>query len=218
MNFSHTLHDLPTLADGSSPRGSWENIDQVWVAARPYLRTRANDVHLPLSFHFAELLLDHHPEADPLVTRLATMLHDTGWARVDEERIISEGFRSDNAMQSDIRVLHEIEGCNIAREILPPLGYSYQVVDAVCDIIDGHDTDPQHSSIEDAIMRDADRLWRFQPTGMAFSALWFGKTPQEIRLRLEDTIYHQLVTEEAKIMAEIELARSIELLKLDIIQ
>ncbi len=218
MNFTHTLNDLPTLADGSSPQGTWENVDAVWVAARPYLRTRANDVHLPLSFHFAELLLDHHPEADPLVTRLATMLHDTGWARVDEERIISEGFRSDNAMQSDIRVLHEIEGCNIAREILPPLGYSDEVVTAVCDIIDGHDTDPQHSSIEDAIMRDADRLWRFQPTGMAYSALWFGKTPQEIRLRLEDTIYHQLVTDEAKIMAEIELARSIELLKLDIIE
>ena len=218
MDFTTTLTDRPTLANGASPRGDWDNLDAVWEAARPFLRTRANDVHLPLSLNFAELILDEHPEADALVTRLATMLHDTGWARVDEERIISEGFRSDNAMQSDIRVQHEIEGCNIAREILPPLGYSAEVVDAVCDIIDGHDTDPQHNGVEDAIMRDADRLWRFQPTGMAYSALWFGKTPQEIRLRLEDTIYHQLITPEAREIAQIELARSIELLKLDVIQ
>lgn len=218
MDFTTTLTDRPALANGASPRGEWDNLDAVWKAARPFLRTRANDVHLPLSLIFAELILDEHPEADALVTRLATMLHDTGWARVDEERIISEGFRSDNAMQSDIRVQHEIEGCNIAREILPPLGYSAEVVDAVCDIIDGHDTDPEHNGIEDAIMRDADRLWRFQPTGMAYSALWFGKTPQEIRLRLEDTIYHQLITPEAQEIAQIELARSIELLKLDVIQ
>lgn len=218
MEFTHTLNDFPALANGASPRGSWENLDAVWVAARPYLRTRANDVHLPLSFTFAELLLDYHPEANALVTRLATLLHDTGWARVDEDRIISEGFRSENAMQSDIRILHEQEGCKIARELLPPLGYSAEVVEAVCDIIDGHDSDPNHNGIEDAIMRDADRLWRFQPTGMAYSALWFGKTPQEIRLRLEDTIYEQLITPEARAIAEIELARSIELLKLDVIQ
>lgn len=218
MEYTHALHDFPTLANGASPRGSWDNLDAVWVAARPFLRSRANDVHLPLSFNFAELLLDDHPEADSLVTRLATLLHDTGWSRVDEERIISEGFRSENAMQSDVRILHEKEGCNIAREILPPLGYSERVVEAVCDIIDGHDSDPNHNGIEDAIMRDADRLWRFQPTGMAYSALWFGKTPQEIRLRLEDTIYEQLITDEARAIAEIELARSIELLKLDVIQ
>lgn len=218
MEFTHTATDIATLAYGGSPRGTWASVDAVWQAARPFLRTRANDIHLPLSFHFAELLLDHHPEADALVTRLAILLHDTGWARVDEERIISEGFRSENPMQSDIRVLHEEEGCNIAREILPPLGYSTEVIEAVCAIIDGHDTDPQHSGIEDAIVRDADRLWRFQPTGMAFSALWFGKTPQEIRLRLEDTIYEQLITPEARVIAEIELARSIELLKLDVIQ
>lgn len=218
MDSRNTITSRPALANGSSPQGNWENLDRVWEAARPYLRTRANDVHLPLSLNFAELILDSYPKADSLVTRLATMLHDTGWSKVDQERIISEGFRSENAMQSDIRIQHEIEGCNIAREILPPLGYSEEIVEAVCQIIDGHDTDPNHNGIEDAIMRDADRLWRFQPTGMAYSALWFDKTPQEIRIRLEDTIFHQLITPEAREIAQIELARSVELLKLDIIQ
>lgn len=218
MEYTHTLNSIATLANGASPRGDWDDVDAVWVAVRPYLRARANDIHLPLSFAFAELLLDHHPEADALVTRLAILLHDTGWARVDEEQILSEGFRSDNFMTSDIRVLHEIEGCNIAREVLPPLGYSDTVVEAVCTIIDGHDTNPECDGIEDAIVRDADRLWRFQPTGMAFSAVWFDKTPQEIRLRLEDTIYAQLITDEARAIAEVELARTIELLKLDVIQ
>lgn len=218
MDSKHTIASRPALANGASPQGNWESLDKVWEAARPYLRTRANDVHLPLSLNFAELILDSYPDADSLVTRLATMLHDTGWAKVNQERIISEGFRSENAIQSDIRFQHEIEGCKIAREILPPLGFADKVVEEVCKIIDGHDTDPNHNGIEDAIMRDADRLWRFQPTGMAYSALWFDKTPQEIRVRLEDTIYHQLITKEAREIAQIELDRSIELLKLDIIQ
>lgn len=218
MEYTHTLNSMATLANGASPQGEYSDLDAVWLAVRPYLRTRANDIHLPLSFNFAELLLDHHQEADAVVTRLAILLHDTGWARVDEKRILSEGFRSDNFMTSDIRVLHEIEGCNIAREVLPPLGYGAEIVEAVCCIIDGHDTDPKHDGIEDAIVRDADRLWRFQPTGMAFSAVWFDKTPQQIRLRLEDTIYPQLITDEARTIAEIELARTIELLKLDVIQ
>ena len=59
MEYTHVLGDIPTLANGASPRGEWENLDAVWVAVRPYLRTRANDIHLPLSFNFAELLLDH---------------------------------------------------------------------------------------------------------------------------------------------------------------
>ena len=65
---------------------------QAWAAARPYMRARKNDVHIPLSFGTRERLLERHPEADADVVLLAIMFHDTGWAVIDEERIFREGF------------------------------------------------------------------------------------------------------------------------------
>ena len=44
---------------------------EVWAAARPYMRARKNDVHIPLSFGYAQRLLEQHPEADADVVLLA---------------------------------------------------------------------------------------------------------------------------------------------------
>ena len=217
MDYEYSIQDVPTLGNGHLAKGKWENLDALWRAAEPFTRVRANDVHLPLSVHYAELLLDEHPEADALVTRIAILLHDTGWARVDEEKIMSEGFQTADWQQSDIRIQHEIEGCNIAREILPGLGYDDVLIGRVTAIIDGHDTRVEHYSIEDALVRDADRLWRFAPTGLAFSALWFDQTPNQIRAKLESDIYPQLVTEAARRIAQAELSFSIKLLQLDVL-
>lgn len=68
------------------------DLDPIWRAIVAESRTRANDIHLPISFAFAERLCDAYPDADALVVRVAILLHDTGWARVDETRILSEGF------------------------------------------------------------------------------------------------------------------------------
>ncbi|MCA0216433.1 MAG: HD domain-containing protein [Actinobacteria bacterium] len=207
---------IRTLASGFSPDGDWPSLDDVWRAAEPALRARSNDIHTPLSFAFAELLLETHPEADPLVVRVAILLHDSGWSRVDESKIISEGFRGD-WRTSDVRYLHELEGCNIAREILPGLGYEDAFITRVTDIIDGHDTRLQHHSIEDALVRDADRLWRFTPTGIGLASGWFGKTPSQYHEQLKTGTFRELITDSAREIAAAELARSVELLKLDVI-
>ncbi len=213
---SSPTETVNTLASGYSPRGAWTSLDDLWRAAAPSLRARSNDIHTPLSLLFAELVLESHPEADPLVTRVAILLHDSGWSRVDASKIISEGFRGD-WRTSDVRYLHELEGCNIARELLPDLGYDDEFITKVTDIIDGHDTRLEHHSIEDAIVRDADRLWRFTPTGIGLASGWFGKTPREYRDQLETGTYPELITDKARELATAELARSVELLKLDVI-
>jgi len=205
-----------TLAMGDSPRNEGPSLDALWRAAAPALRARSNDIHTPLSLAFAELLLEAHPEADPLVVRVAILLHDSGWSRVDESRIFSEGFSGD-WRTSDVRYLHEHEGCNIAREILPGLGYDDEFITRVTDIIDGHDTRLEHHSIEDALVRDADRLWRFTPTGIGLASGWFRKTPSEYREQLETRTFPELITDRARELATAELVRSIELLKLDVI-
>jgi len=213
---SYTLETVDTLAGGKDPKGQWSNMDALWKAVEEPLRSRGNDIHTPLSFAFAEFLLDAHPEADALVVRTAILLHDTGWSRCDESKIFTEGFQGD-WRKSDIRVLHEKEGCNIAREVLPGLGYDEAMIKKVTDIIDGHDTRMESYSIEDSLVRDADRLWRFTPAGIALASGWFKKTPSQYRLQLENGTYPELITETARALASAELARSIHLLKLDVI-
>ena len=193
------------------------DLDPVWSAVVPETRTRSNDVHLPISLAYAERLCDAYPEANRLLVRVAILLHDTGWGRVDEERILAEGFTGD-WRKAAIRYEHEKQGCIIAREVLPPLGYDELFVDAVVAIVDGHDTRKEAKSLEDALVRDADRLWRFDHAGIALASGWFGMDPATYCDRLASEIVPELLTEAAVAMARADLARSQALLKTGVLR
>lgn len=193
------------------------DLDPIWAAVEPETRTRGNDIHLPMSLAYAERLCAAYPQADALLVRVAVLLHDTGWARVDESRIISEGFTGD-WRKAAIRYEHEKQGCLIAEEVLPGLGYSEDFVSEVCAIIDGHDTRPEAHSLEDALMRDADRLWRFEVPGIALASSWFGMTPAQYTDRLETEIVPELLTVAGVDMAMAALLRSRALLKTAVVR
>ena len=59
----------------------------VFQAAEKYMRVRKNDVHIPISFHYAMRLADRYPDADRLLVGVAIILHDIGWYSIDEEDI-----------------------------------------------------------------------------------------------------------------------------------
>ena len=187
-------------------------LEALWAAVVPETRARGNDIHLPISLSFARRLCDAYPEADRTLVLVSTLLHDTGWAHVDQEKIISDGFRGD-WRKADIRYEHEREGCLVARRVLPPLGYDGQFIDEVCKIIDGHDTRPHEYTLEDALLRDADRLWRFTYAGIALASGWFGQDPAAYTDRLETEIIPELITQAAVDMATADLARSRALLR-----
>ena len=153
--------------------------DPVWRAAEPYLRARKNDVHVPLSFGWAVKLLGHFPQADPDICLLAILLHDIGWSAIDMDTIIAEGFRGDNILQSDVRYRHEAEGVRLAAPLLLATGWGDGVVAQVCEIIDGHDTRPDPRHLNDRIVRDADKLWRYEVAGTSVGCDWFGETPAQ---------------------------------------
>jgi hypothetical protein len=194
-----------------------DDLDPVWKSVVPETRTRGNDIHLPISLAYAERLCRAHPDADTLLVRVAILLHDTGWGRVDESRIISEGFGGD-WRKAAIRFEHEKQGCIIAREVLPPLGYDEAFVDDVCAIIDGHDTRHEAYTLEDAMVRDADRLWRFDPAGIALASGWFGMDPAVYTDRLRAEIIPELLTEAGIAMATAALDRSTALLRTDVLR
>jgi len=191
--------------------------DALWKAIEPETRTRANDVHLPVSTAYASRLCDAYPEADRELVLAAIILHDTGWAHVDEDRIISEGFSS-NWRKATIRFEHEAEGCEVARRVLPELGYSADFVEKVCEIIDGHDTRQVAYSLEDALVRDSDRLWRFDRAGIMASSSWFGMAISDYVDRLQREIIPELITDAAHQMATADLARAAALLRTEVIR
>ena len=192
-------------------------LERLWEAIVPETRTRANDIHLPLVTAYATRLCDAHPRADRELVLVAAALHDTGWAHVDESRIISEGFQGDWRTAA-IRYEHEAEGCAVARRVLPDLGYDEDFTDRVCEIIDGHDTRPVAYSLEDALVRDSDRLWRFDRAGIMASTSWFGMDPAEYVDRLRREIMPELITGAAVLIAEADLARSRDLLRTEVIR
>lgn len=178
--------------------------DPVWRAAEPYMRARKNDVHIPLSFGWAVRLLDHFPHADRDVCLLAILLHDIGWWAIDMEDILEQGFRSENILQSDVRYRHEVEGVRLGTEVLRETGWPEDIIAQVCEIIDGHDTRAEPRHLNDRIVRDADKLWRYEVTGTAVACEWFGETPHQNCDRNE-AILPTFETEPGRAMAEAAL-------------
>jgi HD superfamily phosphodiesterase len=189
--------------------------DSVWRAAATYLRARKNDIHIPISFALCQELLTHYPDADADVCSLAILLHDIGWHQIDMVDIIEKGF-GPNMMQSDVRFRHEAEGVRMANEILAATGWSESIIKQVAEIIEGHDTRPLPKSLNDRIVRDSDKLWRWTVIGAALASEWFKCTPQQYVLR-QDQNYGLLETEAARPIAEREHAIAKRVLMTDLL-
>ena len=190
--------------------------EQILKTAEKYMRVRKNDVHIPLSFGYAMRLADYYKEANRDIVAAAIILHDIGWYSIDEEDIFSKGF-GPNMMESDVRFLHESEGVRLSREVLMSLNYSEDFIQKVGEIIDGHDTRKVAKSLEDEIVRDADKLWRFSVTGISVACDWFKMTPHQYIERLKGGSIHQLHLDKSLEMAKQDLEHSTQTLMCHII-
>jgi hypothetical protein len=144
------------------------------------------------------------------------ILHDVGWAAIDERTILEQGF-GPNMMASDVRRLHELEGARIAREVLGTLEYPADLIDQIAAIIDGHDTRRAARSLDDELLKDADKLWRFTTTGIAIACDWFKLTPGQYAARLEREIAAQLFRPWSRLAAAASLTSSRAALRCDVL-
>ena len=171
----------------------------LWQAAKPWLNVRSNDVHTLIAWRLAGTLLTLRPGADEGVVLPAIILHDTGWKKMPQEKLARAV-----GPQPEFPALqraHEVAGVEIGREILGRLGLGLKD-DAILAIIDGHDTTKEARSPEDAIVKDADKLWRFTPHGVATIGGWFQTPAPETLAMLEDFVLPSFLTPEARIMAQ----------------
>lgn len=187
----------------------------VWQAAEPYMRFRRNDVHIPVVYHFANKLATMHPDCDPEVVTLGALLHDIGWAAVDQEELFATAFKK---LVTDVRVQHEKEGARMAREILETLQIvSAAKIDEICAIIDGHDTRLEALSLNDSLVKDADKLWRFSAVGIAVSSEWLHLTPAQYIHKVETEREGFLFNETSKSLGASAIAEAKALLQTDIV-
>ena len=180
--------------------------DKIYRKAELYLDTRQNDVHVSLSYDFACRLLAHYPNADEEIVLPAIVLHDVGWKMVPEGKQLN-AF-GPKVKDKKTQRIHETEGVKIAEEILSRLNYDKEKILEILSIIDGHDTRQEALSLNDQLVKDADKLWRFTPVGVDIDHTRFGILRDSYMKWLATVIDDWLFTPEAKEIARAALTEA----------
>ncbi|SPF79512.1 HD domain-containing protein [Pseudoprimorskyibacter insulae] len=176
----------------------------LWDAAKPFLDVRNNDEHTIIAYALAKVLLAETPEADESVVLPAILLHDIGWKMIPEDLLLQAIGRRPTRL--DLVRDHELHGVEMAREILERLRPEGVDIAAVLEIIDGHDTVKHAKSINDAVVKDADKGWRSTPHGMRTIAGWYDVPLSEIVLMLAERSNPLMLTPAGRAMAESQTA------------
>jgi hypothetical protein len=173
----------------------------VWNAALPFLQTRDNDAHSLYSYGIARALLMRVPEGDEHIVLPAIILHDTGWSTVDEKLAFDAIAPDRDGSLHHVVIQHEKEGARIAREVLTGLDFPPADIDEICAIIDGHDTRLTAISLNDSLVKDADKVWRVTPHGISVAVPRFGLTREESAILNAQRAYDDLFNDAAKAMS-----------------
>ena len=176
----------------------------LWRDARPYLDVRDNDSHTVIAYALARTLVALTPGAEESVVLPAILLHDVGWKMVPQELLLDAVGR--RPTRPDLVRDHELHGVKIAREILERRRPEGVDVEAVLAIIDGHDTTREARSVNDAVVKDADKGWRSTPHGMRTIAGWYGTGLEDVVLMLEERSNDRMLTPAGKALAEAQTA------------
>ncbi|MEJ2724436.1 MAG: HD domain-containing protein [Deltaproteobacteria bacterium] len=167
----------------------------------PFLSTRFNEIHTFIVYQYALLLLQEEP-ALPEVVIPASILHDVGWSVVpEEEQLKAFGPVITN---HKMRRKHEVEGAVIARKILNELAYDPGLIPRMAEIIEDHDTYPDAKSLDDAVTKDADKLFRVSHAGFRIDNERFGADPLARIENLIREIDNWFLTKTGKEMARHE--------------
>jgi hypothetical protein len=180
-----------------------ENLERkykdIFERAAPYLDTRKNDIHTQIAYELARRLLAFYPDADEDIVLPSIILHDVGWKMVPEDKQL-EAF-GPNMKDTESRRVHEVEGVRIAKEILVSLNFDSEKIQEILNIIDGHDSRKEAISLNDKLVKDADKLWRFSPVGMDTNIKMFRMDNNKLSDRLLLMIDEWFFMPESKEMA-----------------
>ena len=179
-----------------------EMLLKIFELARPFLDTRENEEHTRISCAFAEQLLNEEG-GDPEVVLPAMILHDVGWKSVPEELQITAFGPGERDMA--LNRVHEREGARIAGEILKAVHYSPRLIEEITAIVSAHDSAPEAISLNDGIVKDSDKLWRYTEHGVSLGVKRFLMPRPQYLERLRSHMEEWFFTRTARSIAENEL-------------
>lgn len=158
-------HPTPgTYAD--LPPGLQHEFVRMYEAAEPLLQTRLNDLHARIGAQLVVELL-RLDGGDPRVALPAIILHDTGWGEIPEG--LQRTAFGPGSTDRDLNRQHELASVRLARRVLEEADYPADLVPPILRIIDRHDSQPDAETIEEAIVKDADKMWRTTQLGFPAS-------------------------------------------------
>jgi HD superfamily phosphodiesterase len=170
----------------------------IWELAKPYLETRDNNTHTRISIEYAyDLLRKEGGDQDIVIP--AIILHDVGWSKIPAH-LHSKSF-GPKATHPELNRLHEIEGAKIAEYILEKVGYDPTQVQQISRIIQSHDSSSEPFNLNDKLVKDADRLFRYSKEGIHLCMELFCLTYQEELNRVRSNLEIWLFTTSAKKIA-----------------
>jgi HD superfamily phosphodiesterase len=185
---------------------------RIYALAEPYWQTRSNEIHVPESYALAQELLAAHPEADPEIVLPAVLLHDIGYMAVPPDDHLKGLAGAVKGWEPDITRRHEIQGAALAGKILAEVGWDAGRTAAIQDIVDGHDSRAEAVSREDALVKDADKLWRYTESAVRICHRWMELSPEAFMEWVGSEVDRWFFTEAARDIARRELAASREAL------
>jgi HD superfamily phosphodiesterase len=175
----------------------------IWALAKDKLRTRDNDAHCLYAYGIAMALLSQIPEAQENIVLPAILIHDIGWSTVDERENLEAIAPDRDGSRHHLVVQHEKEGAKIARVILSQAGLPPEDIDEICQIIDGHDTRLTPISVNDSLVKDADKIWRVTPHGRRVVNDWFGLNNEQSLRLCAFRSYNELFTDAGRAMSRV---------------
>jgi len=140
---------------------------------------------------------------DENVVMPAIILHDVGWIKLPEDEQY-KGFGPEIQSPSVVKK-HELEGVEIAKGILEAVNYDKEKIGEILHIIEGHDSRKETASINESIVKDADKLWRFSREGFTIDCDRFNLKPIERAKKKDLDIDRIFFTESAKQIARNEI-------------
>jgi hypothetical protein len=195
----HVVNEHEFLQEGfcecNSQYGSHHGI---YALAAPFLDTRQNDLHTWIAYCFAVKLIEEEGGDESIVIP-AVILHDVGWKAVPDKWHLKAFGPGNNDLT--INKVHEMAGEAIARTILYKVEYDRKLTEEIVRIIEAHDSRSKPFSINDAIVKDADKLWRFSAEALIVDPRRFSIDPVIHCKWLKRQIEGWFITDTAKRIA-----------------
>lgn len=138
---------------------------KLFSLAEPYLEARGDLLHIQIA-HQSALFLMKREGGNKWVIEPAIILHDVGWSKLTPDEITrAYGKRAVGEEGKRLNRIHEVEGAAIARGILEPLELEPLWVEEITKIIERHDSGRQADTLEEKLVKDADKLYRVSKPG-----------------------------------------------------